>query len=146
MWGTKHVFHVNLVQIPRYFIHKQKPQTDGMKNRTFHSSLRVVTRKRDWFSARTLQTTNKFSKCRGNGWCCPLAIQNVCHLQHASTAVKRFFIMWLWTSTHDLDLCTCQDEPACQISKGERSSRSKVIARPSFCKQYIVKKCYGQNH
>jgi len=29
-------------RFPRYFIHKQKTQTDGVKNRTFRSSLRAV--------------------------------------------------------------------------------------------------------
>jgi len=46
--GTKEVFHVKLAQIrsvvPEIF-HTQtkKPQTDSTKNRTFHSSLHVVT-------------------------------------------------------------------------------------------------------
>jgi len=46
--GNKHVFRVNLTQIRSavpdivYFIHKQKTQTDGAKNRTFRSSLRAV--------------------------------------------------------------------------------------------------------
>ena len=31
-------------RFPRYFIHKQKPQTDRAKNGTFRSSLRAVTR------------------------------------------------------------------------------------------------------
>ena len=43
--GTKHVFFLNLAQIhsvvPK-ILPKQKTQTDGAKNRTFHSSLRVV--------------------------------------------------------------------------------------------------------
>jgi len=39
--GTKHVFPVNLAQIPRYFIHEQKA-TDSAKNRTVCSSLRAV--------------------------------------------------------------------------------------------------------
>jgi len=42
--GRKHVFRVNLAQIRSAVpvIHKQKPQTNGTKNRTFRSSLRAV--------------------------------------------------------------------------------------------------------
>jgi len=37
---------VTLTFDQRYFIHKQNPQTDNAKNRTFHSSLYAVTSER----------------------------------------------------------------------------------------------------